>query len=106
MGDADGLEFLLRHRHAIQANESEQARAHDVAAGPVVGVHQHDLGEHVADRARATPGLAGVAQPDHVFGEAETARIARAGLRRLNHVETLLAEAGEDLRGRDRLEPR
>ena len=106
VGDADGLKLFLGDRHAIEANKPEKSGTHDVAAGPVVGVHQDDLGEYVAKPARVPGLLVPVPQPDQVLGEFDPARIARAGLPSLDNFEALFAKASEDAGRGDRREPR
>ena len=80
----------------LQQTKSEGARQHLIAAGAVVAVDQDDLvglgpGRH----------LSSVAHADHVLGELGLAFDAALALRDHEGLETLLAQAAQDIDDRD-----
>src|SRR3546814_9941214 len=80
----------LRHgvaaNEAVLAHEAEHSGQHLIAARPVMGVQQDDfVGFPAVD-------LAGVAQPNHVFGVVAAVVVAHAGLAHHDRLEAFPAQ--------------
>ena len=90
------------NRHAVEADEAEQASMKLVAAGAVVGVHQDHFRVAVANLRRAGQ-IVLTAEADQVLGEGALLAVARAADLHLDRQEALLGEARQQLMGGDHL---
>ena len=94
MAHADVAGCLAAY-HAVRAHKAEHAGQHLVAAGAVVAVQQDDFIRLAAGD------LVGVAQADHVLGVLALFLVAHAGLANHEGLETLFAQAVQNVNGRD-----